>query len=207
MKRPRQRGWLARVHRQWIHPRRVTKLASAFLPLIDQAGTRRLLDVGCGDGLLASTIGQALRSLHVFGCEIHPPASLCDEATAIRIPVVLFDGRSLPFEDNCFDAALLCDVLHHCEDKGASILSEAARVSRVVFVKDHFEPNRLGRYLLRWMDWVGNHDRDIFMPRTYFTPGEFQMIASEAGLQITASLSVDLPPHSSFHFVAQLAKP
>ncbi len=196
---------LASFHRRWIHPSRIRKLAAAFVPLLDHAGAHRLLDVGCGDGLLASAIKQHLPDLHVIGCEVQPMTKFRNEASCDAIPLVHFDGRSLPFTTGVFDAALLCDVLHHCEDKGVALLAEVARVSRLVVVKDHFEHNRLTRYLLQWMDWVGNHTREIFMPKSYFTPQNFQALAEMAGLQLLETQSVKLPPHPSLHFIAQLS--
>ena len=49
-----------------------------------------------------------------------------------------FDGRTIPYADEEFDVALLCDVLHHAPEDAARLLAEAGRVARHVLVKDDF---------------------------------------------------------------------
>ena len=61
-----------------------------------------------------------------------------------------FDGRHIPFSNQEFDVALLCDVLHHDLNNAEQLLSEAARVARFIIIKDHFEYGWYSRQMLRF---------------------------------------------------------
>jgi len=52
---------------------------------------------------------------------------------------VIYDGKTLPFDNEEFDVSLLNETLHHCEDP-ESVLIEARRVAKSVYVIEHF-PN------------------------------------------------------------------
>jgi 16S rRNA G1207 methylase RsmC len=54
-----------RVHGGYVHDRRVRVLTSHLAALVPHGG--RVLDVGCGDGLLAMKLGQARPDLDVTG--------------------------------------------------------------------------------------------------------------------------------------------
>ena len=51
---------LNRIHASYVHSRRARRLAELLLPRLPEGG--RVLDVGCGDGLLASVL-QGSRSV------------------------------------------------------------------------------------------------------------------------------------------------
>jgi ubiquinone/menaquinone biosynthesis C-methylase UbiE len=61
-----------------------------------------------------------------------------------KAPVVIYDGKRIPFPDKSFDASLLITVLHHIPDP-ESVIREAKRVTqgRVIVVEDLFR-HRLG---------------------------------------------------------------
>ena len=53
-----------------------------------------------------------------------------------HIPVVEFDGTTIPFPDRSFDTLVFVDVLHHTNDP-VLLLREAARVARnTIVIKD-----------------------------------------------------------------------
>ena len=136
-----------RVHDAYGGARRMRALCDHVVEMIPPKAT--LLDVGCGDGLLAERI-EALRSdvtVHGVDVLVRPGA---------RVPVQQYDGSSIPHPDNSFDAVLFADVLHHC-DEPLAVLAEAVRVARWgVLVKDHTLHGPLSWRLLRFMDDVGN---------------------------------------------------
>src|SRR5215470_5609138 len=97
-------GALGTLHSRWITARRVKVLAAWFDQLAPTGS--RVLDVGCGDGLLASMLLVRRPDLQIQGVDV-----LRRERT--HIPVEIFDGTSLPFPDGSFDGVLFSDVLHH----------------------------------------------------------------------------------------------
>jgi SAM-dependent methyltransferase len=83
-----------------------------------------VLDVGCG---LAS-YGRSLlaEGYDWMGAEID--AADCAELTRLGLPHRHVDGRTLPFADASFDAALCLEVLEHIDDPPA-FLTEIHRVA------------------------------------------------------------------------------
>jgi SAM-dependent methyltransferase len=84
----------------------------------------RVLDIGCGLGWYG---GELLREGYDW-CGAEVKASDCAELERQKRPHRHVDGRSLPFPDGSFDAAMCIEVLEHTEDPRA-FLAEARRVA------------------------------------------------------------------------------
>ncbi len=167
---------LHRVHFAAVHRRRIEALARELAARIP-AGARTVLDVGSGDGLLASRIRSYRPGLEITGVDIVPRREAF-------IPVTLFDGYTLPFDDRSFDTVLFVDVLHHATHQ-RRLLSEARRVAReVVVVKDHLQESRLDRATLRAMDWVGNRHNDVPLPYDYWSADRWRRTFDEVHLDV-----------------------
>ncbi len=107
----------------WSDRVRADRVAQILRPHIHG----RTLDVGCWNGEVASRLGDAVVGLDV----VQPPKP--------RIPVTLFDGRTIPYPDRAFDTVLCCTALHHADDQDA-LLAEMLRVGRrIVILEDSFD--------------------------------------------------------------------
>jgi SAM-dependent methyltransferase len=199
-------SWIARGHRALVFGRRARVLSGVLTPLIPE-GARSVLDIGCGDGTIASLIAERRPELALEGVEVIPRPSC-------RVACRAFDGAKLPFPDMSFDVCLFVDVLHHTTDV-TQLLREAARVSRTcVLLKDHLSESSFDHATLRAMDWVGNRPHGVTLTYNYQSRIKWQEHFASCGLQ-PAEFSTDLPlypfPFSrlfgrKLHFVAQLAK-
>ena len=155
---------LQQLHSNTVHNRRVESLLKHILPLLPREGI--VLDVGCGDGLLGS-----LLQLNATGVEVRGLDVLVRSET--HIPVIPFNGSTIPFEDKSVDTVLLIDVLHHTNDP-ESILKEAQRVAREsIIIKDHTRNGLFARPTLRFMDWVGNAVYGVALPYNYLSYQEW----------------------------------
>lgn len=191
---------LGLVHGGWVHPRRVRVLADLLAPMIP--ADARVLDVGCGDGLLARALLERRPDIRLQGVDllVRPGAA---------IPVSAFDGRSLPFADRAFDVVMAVDVLHHA-DSPEALLAELARVGRRVLLKDHLRDGVLAEPTLRLMDRVGNARHGVALPFHYLSRNEWQRAFSALGLQVerwVSKVPIYAPPASwifgrGLHFVA-----
>lgn len=179
-------------------------LAQRLAPLLPE--NARVLDIGAGDGTIASLVLRRRPDVEVAGVDV-----LVRPET--RIPVTEFDGLTLPFDDGSFDAALLVDVVHHAEDPDA-LLREAKRVSRTrVLLKDHTVQGLLATTTLRFMDRVGNRRHGVALPYAYRTRREWDDAFARVGLRVEqwdARLGLYPFPASlvferSLHFLAALA--
>jgi SAM-dependent methyltransferase len=179
------------VHGRLIFGRRVHHLADVLVSCLPANAT--VLDVGCGDGSIAHTMLQRRPDLSITGVDV-----LVRPET--RIPVIGYDGSTLPFADDSFDAVCLVDVVHHTDDP-QRLLGEAARVSRDrVLIKDHVADGVLARPTLRLMDWVGNARHGVRLPYNYLTRGEWLDQIGRLGASVRTwdtDLSLYPPPLSA----------
>ncbi len=111
----------------------------------------RLLDVGCGIGL----VDAMLRDRVAFLAGVDESAD-CVATARRENPGVLYhtgDGKHLPFEEGQFDAVFAMNVLHHVDPlERDAFLLEMARVCRTggrVIVFDHNPYNPLTRLVVR----------------------------------------------------------
>lgn len=192
-----------RLHEVHAGGRRLRVLSEALAPLLP-AGAR-VLDVGCGDGRLAVRIRERRPDLTIEGAEVQP-------RPGTSIPVTAFDGRTLPFADAAFDAALAVDTLHHAFDPEA-LLRECARVAPRVVVKDHLRDPWLARPTLRFMDWVGNRRHHVSVPDDYWPRRRWDDAFARVGLEVDTlrTLALFSPPLTwvfdrGLHFVAALRR-
>src|SRR5579862_9615318 len=88
-------SWIARSHRALVFGRRARVLADDLAPLIP-SDARTVLDIGCGDGTIASLLAQRRPGAAVEGVEVIP-------RPRCQIPCRAFDGSQLPFPDQSFD--------------------------------------------------------------------------------------------------------
>jgi SAM-dependent methyltransferase len=80
---------------------------------------------------------------------------------------VLFDGQSLPFQNQAFDLVLAVDVIHHCEDPRLA-LDELLRCSNQYFlIKDHSYQTVAGWCTLSLLDELGNRRFRVPSPHHY----------------------------------------
>jgi len=138
-----------------------------------------VLDVGCGDGLLARRIQDLRPDIQLRGLDV-----LIREQT--HVPVAYFDGHTLPEGDGEADVVMLIDVLHHIQDPMV-LLREAARVARrAVLIKDHTRDGLFAGLTLRLMDFVGNAHHGVILNYTYWPKHRWQEAFRELGLTVRA---------------------
>ncbi len=198
-------GALDAIHGNLVHTRRVRVLAGHIASLLPPQA--KVLDVGCGDGLLARTILLGRPDLTIHGVDV-----LLREQT--HIPVKVFDGRELPANDHSYDSVIFIDVLHHAVDQ-ATLLQQAHRVTRrQVIIKDHTCDGPLATPRLRFMDWVGNARHGVHLPYDYWSTQRWHSVLGDAGLDVVSwNDHLELYPamarwlfEKSLHFLANLHK-
>jgi len=104
------------------------ELAPAFADLARVEAGQRVLDVGCGSGVLTEELAGRLGADHVAGADPSPLLEAC----ADRVPgadLKRAGAEQLPWPDDSFDAALAQLVVHFMDDVEGGI-AEMARVTR-----------------------------------------------------------------------------
>ena len=193
------------LHDNLVFARRVRTLAGCFAQLAPSGAS--VLDVGCGDGLISSQLQSLRPDLRIRGIDVLP-------RQRTHIPVEMFDGARIPFEDNSFDVVLFSDVLHHT-DGPTVLLREARRVAKdAVLIKDHNREGFAAGLRLRFMDWVGNARFGVALPYNYWSKRQWSAAWQQIGLQperMITNLNLYPVPADWFfgarlHFVALLNK-
>ncbi|HET7807217.1 MAG TPA: class I SAM-dependent methyltransferase [Gaiellaceae bacterium] len=103
-------------------------LAPAFADFAGIPSDGRVLDVGCGSGVLTEELARRVGADHVSGVDPSPLLAACAE----RVPnAELKQGwaEALPWPDDSFEAAIAQLVIHFMEDPAAGV-GEMARVTR-----------------------------------------------------------------------------
>ena len=88
-------------------------------------GKRRILDLGCGTGVVLSELADAARPV---GLDMSPLALAFCRKRGLNA-LALGDGTAMPFRAGAFDAMIGLDVFEHIEDD-AKAFAEAFRVLR-----------------------------------------------------------------------------
>ncbi|MGD0987370.1 MAG: class I SAM-dependent methyltransferase [Candidatus Sulfotelmatobacter sp.] len=193
------------LHERLIFSRRVKVLAGWFATMLPSEV--RVLDVGCGDGLISALLRQQRPDITVRGIDVLP-------RNQTHISVDIFDGTHFPFDDGCFDVVLFSDVLHHTVDP-IVLLREARRVAaRNVLIKDHYRAGFMAAERLRFMDWVGNARFGVALPYNYWREQQWLDAWRVVGLEPESEVrQLGLYPApadwvfgAKLHFIALLRK-
>ena len=94
----------------------------AVLRELRRGACRRLLDVGCGTGLLTSRVSRALPGIEVVGCDFSRGMlrEACGNGPAVDF--VRGDALRLPFRDGAFDAVISTEAFHWFPDQSAALV-------------------------------------------------------------------------------------
>ena len=169
-----------------------------------------VLDIGCGDGTIASLVKTLNPSVTIKGIEFAARPNCMIECQ-------VFDGASIPHASASFDVCMFVDVLHHVKDSQGieRLLREACRVSRrFVLIKDHLSESRFDFKTLQFMDWVGNRPHGVVLPYNYQSRAAWDKHFLATGLTVKDwQTGVPLYPFPftalfgrQLHFIALLEK-
>ena len=156
-----------------------------ILELMGDLEEARVLDVGCGDGVL--TCAAASRGAHVTGVDSDPAMLDAARSRAGRagVKAEFLDGRieRLPFADASFDLVAAVTVLCFVDEASLAV-REMARVLRP---GGRLVLGELGRWSLwaairRLRGWFG---AATWKSARFRTAGELSALAEEAGLRVT----------------------
>ncbi len=200
-------GW----HFEGVSVPRAERIARAFGELAQRGsgGIDAMLDVGCGDGLLATRVGGLVGARSIRGVDVKAQPNC-------RIAVSVYDGLTLPFADAEFDLVTISDVLHHTSDP-KRVLTEVLRVTKpsgAVLIKDHFRLGPVSNAVLLAMDVIGNYAQGILVRGTYLAPDEWVDLVAAAGGTIDSlkwpfevhNLPWRVVTRSELQFVARVRK-
>lgn len=168
-------SFLDTIHGRHIFQRRVRVLSKHLAEVMPANAS--VLDVGCGDGLIAKSVLTHRPDLQLAGIDVFIRPHT-------HIPITQFDGHTLPQADRSVDCVMFVDVLHHTPDP-RRLLQEAARVARkAVILKEHASDGLLAGPTLRLMDWVGNARHGVVLPYNYWSKAKWLDTFKDLNLRV-----------------------
>lgn len=87
-------------------------------------GSQTILDLGCGTGLTVELL--TAQGHQVTGIDLHNHGLKSSHQKLPQLSLIQADAMRLPLKNNCFNVALLLDVMEHVSDK--TLLEEVKRV-------------------------------------------------------------------------------
>lgn len=155
-----------------------------ILGLIGPVEGKRVLDVGCGDGILSVAMAKA--GAHVTGLDSDPRMlSAARERTSTAHAAVTFiegDARQVPFADETFDVVVAITVLCFVIDADRAV-REMARVLRP---GGRLVIGELGRHSL----WAAKRRLSGWLGSRTWRAAHFRTVHELKRLAITARLDV-----------------
>jgi len=169
----------------------VANLATPVMDLLAPRAGERILDLGCGDGVLTRELADL--GCRVIGADASP--ELVDAARALGLDVRVIDGQALAFE-NDFDAVFSNAALHWMPDARAVLTGVAhALVPGGRFVAEmggHGNCATIVRALERGLEQRGV-DAAAHNPWYFPTPEAYAQALEQAGFDV-ASMQLEPRP-------------
>lgn len=149
---------------------RVVGLAAAQRP-------RRVVDLGCGEGMVAARILERCPAVDYRGIELDSIAAAAARVNAPGAEIREGDIRAVPAELAWADVSVCLEVLEHLDDPAPAVRKIAEWTGGLAIVSVPWEPFFRGGNLLRgkYLDRFGNHPEHV----QQFTPASFRRLLEQ----------------------------
>lgn len=172
----------------------VDALADTLASVVPQ--TKRILEIGCGDGAVASALRRKWPECHILGIDpgaITLGAMFEGDREGVEFRPIL-SSDLIAEQPELFDLVSMCDVLHHAADSDRQqLLLDAATLTApggTVAIKEWERVRGLSYYAAYGADrWISGDATVRFMPRS-----ELQGMIENAMPGWTTTCEARIPP-------------
>jgi SAM-dependent methyltransferase len=147
-------------------------------------GIDSVLDVGTGTSIPIHIMAENFPKVRYNSVDV------VDIRKRKKLPFVIYDGKTLPFDNLEFDVSVLNETLHHCEDP-ETVLIESRRVAKSIYVIEHFpNPNTNIKELVKTeINALINFgiNCQVYKP---FTDHSLYLLFKKAGLKVSNRVEI-----------------
>lgn len=165
----------------------------------------KILDLGCGDGLNAVFFDKYFPGMQYYGVDISKESIRQAEQTIQNGNVFfsVYDGKTIPFDENRFDIILIACVLHHVPyNEHCGLLKECRRVLKkkgYLYIFEHNPFNPVTRKIVNTCPF----DQDAVLVRA----GRIKHLLRELQFyHIKVSYTIFFPRKAFFHYLIKIEK-
>jgi len=154
-------------------------------------GVKRVLDIGCGEGILGKRLLQK-GAKEVVGVEINPEAAEKASKNLSRIVCGNVEAVNLPFDEGYFDCIILGDVIEHLKDPLSVINNLIKYLSDSGVVVASIPNVRYYRVMNMLVEGRWRYEDSGILDKThlrFFTKKEMEELFAKAGLEITGIIA------------------
>ncbi|MEA2140975.1 MAG: hypothetical protein QOC91_1074 [Solirubrobacteraceae bacterium] len=166
--------------------------------LMERAGPRSLLDVGCGEGVLAQRWAQSMPATRVVGIDLEEESIQAgwSQNQAPNLEYRTMPAEDLPFAADEFDLATAIEVLEHVPDPEHTVAEMARCAERHLLVSVPREP--LWRML--------NMARGAYLGQLGNTPGHLNHWSKRSFVRLLAEHGEVIELRSPFPWTMLLVR-
>lgn len=139
----------------------------------------RALDFGSGDGWFAQHVVERGWVREVVPVDVQ-------RREGAHVEPLLYDGRTLPFEDRAFPLVYSIDVLHHAPDPESALVEVLRCTGEYLLLKDHTYRSKAGYLTLCALDELGNRRFGIPSRYRYQREWSWLPVMASAGFVLQA---------------------
>jgi 2-polyprenyl-6-hydroxyphenyl methylase/3-demethylubiquinone-9 3-methyltransferase len=147
----------------------------------------RILDVGCGAGLLANALAARGHAVCGLDSAAENLAIARSRDVTRSVAYLVGDAYRLPYADGTFEVACALDLLEHVEDP-ARVVAEIARVlaPNGLFFFHTFNRSWLANLIvIKGVEWfVSNTPKNLHVQRLFIKPRELAAMCDAHGLDV-----------------------
>jgi len=147
---------------------------------------KSVIDIGCGTGAVIEGLSDLDFASSYYAVDISEKAAEIVRSIGIKNlrGVVVSDAEKLPYKDASFDLAILSHILEHTL-KPASMLREASRVAKFVYVEIPLENTPILTFVWKLRELIKGKTRDVnpLGHITFFSLSSADKLCREVGLE------------------------
>lgn len=152
---------------RWVIDRFLEEIRRSAVALAPQ----RIVDIGCGEGIVAGTLRASLPDMDYLGLDVSPDAVAAARVLQPGLEFRVGSAFDPPHGERTADLSLCLEVLEHLEDPSAALTQVMAWTHGHALVSVPWEPwFRIGNLLRgRHIRALGNHPEHVqqFTPRSF----------------------------------------